>query len=235
MQTSIRTLKHPDSGIALMLISMHHLGEASYFQAVEEALQNADLVLVEGWEGEPAPSSDFEWIERLFKVSARLLDLQVQPRYGQVLKSKARNLDLPLAKVLALMHAEGIEYVDSQWKALITRWEQLEVGPRKNVEVEEARAILRRNWFRGVRDFMQPEIGDCGSVLDSARESAIFDGLAERLRNVNSPATLALVYGAGHMWTLEPRIVRDLGFVLASSRWLDVMSCDESVLGPQNR
>lgn len=48
MQSSIRVLTHPGTGVQLKLISLHHFGDATYFKNVAVALKEVAFVQREG-------------------------------------------------------------------------------------------------------------------------------------------------------------------------------------------
>ena len=68
----ITDLEHADSGKVVVLVPMVHTGDADFFRRVQEELDRADVVLMEGVWGAPSLSPTLFFINYLLSSQRRL-------------------------------------------------------------------------------------------------------------------------------------------------------------------
>ena len=127
-QTSVRTLRHPQTRRTITLLSMHHLGRKSYYAGLEQHLRSADVILREG----PSPSLPreklplrFHWFVRWRKLDVRLFELSPQIDWERaVTDSRWVVLDLPIQERDSFLEARGATFPEAQrkWIEKMEKW-----------------------------------------------------------------------------------------------------------------
>ena len=238
LQTSIRMLMHPKSGERLTLLSMHHLGDSAYFKNVEAAIRKVDFVVLEGWD-DLDPSKlhpELHWIYRYQRVSAKLLNLTLQSDWQRGVRDvKFIRADLPLDEIAAFMDKESIKIFPKEWKDYVAKLENYDLKRGGDESLARIQGGLFKSWLDDAKALLKDPRANAMDKLTSMRDEAIWRKL-KGLLSRDPAKNIAIQYGALHNWTLEPRLVKELGFICESSSWIDVFGVDESALGaPQKK
>jgi len=223
LQTSVRILRHPDSGRRIHLLATHHMSHPAYFRALERDLESVDIVLSEGNDRAAVSIEDaapeIQWIVRYQIAVCDLLSLVHGSYWKKRIKDERwRGLDLSLREM-----SRHIRRPEDGAQAH-------EAREKRTLEVERVLALPRdspaRRRVRGavLRRILQPmEEGYAGRLaeLHAVRDDKVVAGLRDVLADPTKKR-IAIVYGAAHIAAIEPRI-RKLGFRLYSTRWCDAV------------
>ncbi|MEL7012897.1 MAG: hypothetical protein AAFO72_06420 [Pseudomonadota bacterium] len=214
LRAARHVLTHPDRAETITLFPMVHLGEAAFYDGVfADAAQN-DAVLIEGVSSPISKrlTASYRW------AATRRLGLIVQPKF--------------ISQATRVIHADlpGAEF-DALWRA----------GSRRERMVFEAACLGLGLWLRLMatrenlaRGLSTDDLTDRDDILvwnrgrapllhalKAARDAVLCRSLTDLLSEPQSPRTIAVIYGAGHM----PALVRALdaeGFQVTQSEWLTV-------------
>ncbi|MEM6481892.1 MAG: hypothetical protein AAF922_18315 [Pseudomonadota bacterium] len=214
LRAARHALTHPERDVTITLFPMVHLGEPAFYKTVYEDASRYDAVLLEG-----VTSRVVRRLTRAYRWAApERLGLTVQPKFK--------------ADATRVIHADlsGSDF-DALWRA----------APRVERWLFEGAATLIGLWLRitATRDTLAR--GLCTNdlserddiliwsqrrapiltALKDARDKVLCQRLADLMSEQPGPATIAVIYGAGHF----PALVRSLdadGFRVSQSQWLTV-------------
>ncbi len=249
LQTAV--VRFEKGGNLVDLVGVVHLGDAAYYENLNELLKGYDAVLYEmvggaspGTRTVAAPEAASEAapemaaLRRLQELARSFLSLEFQ---ADRIDYSARNFvhaDVAWGEFSALMQARN-----QSFSTLFTR--ALSLAEEGNVaglpNDEEAMAAMMRRVFtavmsgdgnelkRGIaplisesESFITQLEGDDGTVLVSERNRVVMEVLAEE-SGVRGGGKFAVFYGAGHMPDLERRLLAE-GFTKGETIWLDAWS-----------
>lgn len=241
--------QHRD-GPAVWLVGVTHIGESNYFAALQRHLDAQALVLFEGVrEGPDAPTSGLEAApqpdeESLQMTLAESLGLTFQLKALNYRRAHFRNSDLSWPELQRLM-TEGLNQTEARQSAaqLALVAELLDnrslLGAVLNFAVRllgtspKLQALARLTIIE-VTGRLEGDLSEAPGlptdlqrlmqVLIRARNSAVLKDLQAALRQQPPPASIAVLFGAGHMPDLEARLKNELQYREAETRWLPAIT-----------
>jgi hypothetical protein len=238
------------TGPVVWLVGVTHIGESNYFATVQKHLDSQGLVLFEGVR--ESPDAPVSGPEAAPQVDSHALQLTLAESLGLAFQLKAinyrrphfRNSDLSWPELQRLM-TEGLKDTEARQNAaqLALVMELLDssslLGSVVNFAVRLlgtspklqalARLALIEATGRLEGDLAQApgvpaELQRLMQVLIHARNSAVLKDLQAELRKKPPPASVAILYGAGHMPDLEARLKTELNYREVETRWLPAIT-----------
>lgn len=249
LQTAV--VRFEKRGNLVDLVGVVHLGDAGYYENLNELLKEYDAVLYEmvggaspgtGAAAAPEAAPEMVALRRLQEMARSFLGLEFQ---ADRIDYSARNFvhaDVAWGEFASLMQARN-----QSFSTLFTRALSLaeEGGVAGLPNDEEAMAAMMRRILAAVMSgdgnelkrgiapliseseaFITRLEGDDGTVLVSERNRVVMEVLAEE-SEVRGGGKFAIFYGAGHMPDLERRLLAD-GFTKGESIWLDAWSIPDA-------
>jgi hypothetical protein len=233
VQTSVRTLRHPESGVSVTLLSMQHVAEADYYRGLTVHLLDVDVVLAEGASGQlPGKRvrddqlpEEGHWLRRQQQVVARLLDLELQAQWGErVVDGRWILADMDTKQMVEAMESHKVEILDADAKARVERLEALMDGSPSPEELAEARAAIEGAILHSIDENSDPTGTE--RTVHELREEVMWRVVRERLAS-RKDRRIAVVYGAWHIPHLESKLVNELGFRLEATCWHDCVAFEQ--------
>jgi hypothetical protein len=224
-QTSVRELRHPDSGVAVVLLSLVHIGRVEYYRSLTPHLRDAEVVLAEGTGGQPAGKrmnrdelpAEGLWVRRYQAACARILGLQEQHDWEvSVVDDRWRLADMNSKQLFQAMGR--MTELSKEAKAATERLEGLLAGSPAPEELARARDEVAGWWTSEFANATAIQ----GDPLSEKRERVMWGVIKERISS-HEHKRVALVFGAWHAYNLEPKLVNDLGFRVEATCWHDCM------------
>lgn len=238
------------------LVGVVHLGDAAYYENLNELLKGYDAVLYEmvgggsppetGVGSDPAASPEMVSVRKLQQLARSFLGLEFQI---DRIDYSARNFvhaDVGWGEFTALMQARNQSFATMFTRAL----SMAEAGAVAGLpNDEEVMAAMMKRIFTAVltgnsnelkrsiaplisesESFITQLEGDDGTVLVSERNRVVMEVLTEE-REVRGGGKFAIFYGAGHMPDLENRLLAE-GFTKGKSIWLDAWMIPDVAIAP---
>ena len=238
LQHSIRDLGTAKS--TLRLVSMMHFAENSFYSAIERELETCDLILYEGpsfkeSREQTGYSDEMKQLRLMGELQAKLTGLTKQGDWQQKFEDDPRWILADLSR------KEMLDYLRQHKTPL--------VNDRMKRKIKEVKKLVETNQVDHLmaKDFKKEIIQ---SRLRITRQNCCFHYLSEEERQVvhkfvhdmrnenlikkisdvvskNPKAKIAVVYGAMHLFEIEPILRSQLGFDFKSAVWLDVASAQD--------
>jgi tetratricopeptide (TPR) repeat protein len=222
--TSVRVLRHPESGVRIRLFALTHIAPLAYFRSMESHLRSADLVLYEGVIGRAKDlrsESELDWVGRSQDAERRFMTYSSQSEWVDRLQDRRWiNVDCSIKAATAGMERDHIELVSEERKKKVLAMEHFN---EHGGTPDEASRIRSEFGALILWAFLEEDEapGTGTRKIQDRRNFAIFSWLRRRLAS-GQERDIALLYGAAHAQALEPYLVRDLGFRFESATWHDV-------------
>jgi tetratricopeptide (TPR) repeat protein len=225
-KTSVRVLRHPESGVRVRLFALVHVAPLSYYRSMEAQLRPSDLVLCEGLigdSGDIATDSSLEWVARSQASTGSLLGYTSQSEWESGIKDRRWiNVDCSAKAVSEGLTRETVDLVSDSGKADVLRTEQLLSGGGSPEEFERMKSKRQAALLGWVLPG-DTAAGTESRTVQDPRNAAIFKWVKKRI-SLGREKDIALLYGALHAQALEPYFIRDLGFRLESATWHEIQT-----------
>jgi len=226
-QTSVRTLRQRTTGRTLKLVGVHHLGAARYFEELGDEIAAADIVFKEG-----PPMGDltvddvhpfYRAIARWQRAMARFVGVQTDREWSAASRDERwRQLDLPMSTLNQIAKQNGW----TPQAAELAQVEEIEAWEREGSGDEKTDRERRRGLLASLfsdEDFTLDQATTQDFLL---RDSFILRGLVRAVQD-EPDATIAMVYGAAHLYHLEPVIMQLLDCEVVASTWHECLAIEE--------
>jgi len=245
LQTAV--VRFEKDGTVIDLVGVVHLGDAVYYEALNERLKGYDAVLYEMVGGphqpgealpEGAIAEEMGSIRQLQQLAKSFLGLEFQLDGIDYTAPNFIHADVAWTEFTSLMEARN-ETIMTLFTRAISLAEGGEIAGIPNDEA--AMEAMMKRIFNAVLTGNSGELkrsiapllseaegfitrleGDDGTVIVSERNRVVMEKLAE-VRAAKGRGEYAIFYGAGHMPDLEKRLLAD-GFVKRETVWLDAWS-----------
>jgi hypothetical protein len=239
MQTSISRYIPTDpkrEGIVVELVSAVHVGEGTYYSALNKLFKEFDAVLFElvAPEGTRIPKGGGEArgvVSGLQNGIKDLLDLEFQLNKVDYTSDNFIHADMSPEAFTKAMADRG----ESIWSMMFRMMghamaQQAAGGKNAPNDFEVLMALFDRNRALKLKRIMAGQFenlefvttalsGPNGSALIEGRNEAALKVLKKQLDS--GKRKIAIFYGAGHMPDIEKRLLADFGMKHESERWLD--------------
>ena len=245
-----------ESGPAVWLVGVSHIGESNYYQTLQKYLNKQDVVLFEGVgydELQRETDGDDSEIEvsdasSLQSTLAESLGLAFQLDAIDYDRPNFRNSDIPLNELMRLLTRDrGSKSGDSnptnqEFLTLIqamdgSSWmgKLLQVGVKILGASPKLQAMSRLmlvellGQIQGDLSEVQglpPSIQEMMRVLIQSRNKVVMKDLKQTLDQNPQPSSIAVFYGAAHMNDFEKRLKSDHGFRFSEEKWFSAVTVD---------
>lgn len=246
LQVALRRYSIPEADSkTVLLVGVSHVGTESYYQKLQEILDEADVVLFEGVDGN-RPEFKLAMKEQTPERSslqvnlARALGLVFQLHHIDYSRDHFINSDLSSEQLMALF--EGEEMPDSAPAAQAQMEDLLESMEQTSVSGQVAAAVLeflegRPGWSKGMRwSFVKilgsitgnvsqypglpEEMRTLMSVLIDGRNIQVMKDIHDQLERIQPGQTIAVFYGAAHMHDFEVRLENEMDATVMETEWV---------------
>lgn len=236
--TSLVTFVSPDGTKRVTLIGAIHIGEAKYYQTLNEKFTHFDAVLFEMvGDGDPRPSSEKESrgiLSSLQRLSASMMGLKFQIGSIDYHAENFVHADMTTKEFNAAMKKRGdgllVWYVRSAAYSSglrsETSLEELKYTLDLLVSTNKSRA-LRRLYADGMANIESTNIpieGKNGSTLIRDRNEKALKVMREQLDK--GKKNVAIFYGAAHLPDFAKRLQEDFGMKPEKIEWVPCWKLD---------
>jgi len=240
LQTAVVTFKKPgkDEGVSVDLIGAVHIGDKSYYEALNEAFGKYDVVLYElvapaGTrvpKGHKAKNNHIAGAMQNGMKDVLGLDHQLEE-----IDYTAENMvhaDMSPDEFNKSMSDRGESFLGMMFRFIgqnMVHQTQAKKGS-KNAEAEMLMALFSKDrdlalkrvlaeQFEDLEQSMAAFNGKDGSTIITERNKVALDKLAAELQA--SKKHIAIFYGAGHMPDFEERLAANFGMQRTEEKWFD--------------
>jgi len=246
LQTAVTRFEK--DGHIVDLVAVVHLGDASYFEHLNQHLVGYDTVLYEMVGGEHRPgdataaasadsgsSDEMQAIRQLQQMAKSFLGLEYQLEGIDYTAANFVHADVKWEDLGTLMQARNETLMDLLTRAMTQAGQDgaqatgLDQAAMEGMVQKILSAVLSGNsadlkrtvapLLGEAESFIARLEGDGGSIVVSERNRIVMEKL-EALLARNPRGRYAIFYGAGHMPDLEQRLLA-AGFTKTGSQWLD--------------
>lgn len=245
-----------EAGPAVWLVGVSHIGEANYYQTLQNYLNKQDVVLFEGvgydetrreTDGNNS-ETELSDASSLQSTLAESLGLAFQLNAIDYDRPNFRNSDIPLDELMRLLTrnrgSESRESSDTnqEFLALIqamdgSSWmgKLLQVGVKILGASPKLQAMSRLmlvellGQIQGDLSEVQglpPSVQEMMCVLIQSRNKVVMKDLKQILNQNPQPSSIAVFYGAAHMNDFEKRLIADQGFRVSEEKWFSAVTVD---------
>lgn len=225
VRSAVFTFRRPATALTFVVFPMVHLGERSFYAAVEARLRRCDLVVAEG----VGPGS-----RRAQEITRSYRWAEGSSRLGLVVQDiDYRALGVPMVNP----DMSGDEF-DRGWRQRVPRWESALVrgltpvvglGIRMFASRRDLAAYLAMDDLRTPEEIEQWDLEAVRALLIDSRDRLVVDAIAAvHDRRSSEPIRVAVVYGAEHVRAIACGL-HALGYRPGDGEWLTVFGWDEGV------
>jgi hypothetical protein len=224
------------------LVAAFHIGEKKYYEELNKAFENYDVVLYElvaplgtrvpkGGVTEKSEST----LSKIQKFLKNTLELEFQLDQIDYTKSNFVHADMSPADIAKSMSEKG-----ETWASIITRLMTYSMAQQAKNGGDDGSAELLFALFsknramalkRAIAD--QLDMNDTLSVLEGPAGSTLISGRNKIALDVfrkeigKGKRKIAIFYGGGHMPDMDKRLRADFGLVPVETRWLTAWDLKE--------
>ncbi|NLT69087.1 MAG: TraB/GumN family protein [Verrucomicrobiaceae bacterium] len=233
------------------LVGVVHLGDAAYYENLNELLKGYDAVLYEMVGGtspgtsaatDPAAAPEMVSVRRLQELARSFLGLEFQidridysarnfvhadvawGEFAALMQARNQNFATLFTRALSLAEEGGVAGFPNDEEAIAAMMQRIFAAVMSGDSNELKRSIAP--FISESEEFITRLEGDDGTVLVSERNRVVMEVLAEE-STVRGGGKFAVFYGAGHMPDLERRLLA-AGFTKGESIWLDAWSIPDA-------
>ena len=225
---------HP--GLQVDLVSAIHIGEKSYYEALNKRFAGYDVVLYElvAPEGTQIPKGggdrDRNALSSIQNAMTDLLELNYQLAGVDYTKKNFVHADLSPEQFAKTMADRGESIWSIVMRMMAAGMAQQASGKTSNNDVDIMMALFDRDramklkrilaeQFADVDSFMAAFNGPEGSTLITERNKAALKVLKHQI--VAGRKKIAIFYGGGHMPDMQQRLVADFHLKPEKTEWLE--------------
>jgi hypothetical protein len=258
LQATVRQLTPPKRRAPVIwLVSAAHIGETNYYAELQKHLDACELVLFEGIGGRPQKrppksESDPKSMSSLQTSLAESLGLVFQLEAVDYDRSHFKNSDVPVKQIQEMMTAAAqrtntasdagkgmqdlMQIMDgSSFFGLLlhTGVKLISTSPRLQATFKvvfiETLGQLRGDLAQAKG--LPPELKELMTFIIKERNQIVMKDLRQALETRKPPKSIAIFYGAGHMYDLEQRIGEEFNYRPTADRWLTAFAVDTKAAG----
>lgn len=244
------------AGPRLRLVGAVHIADPAFYREIQSVLDRADVVLFEGVGESP---DDFKRDpalrkkDHLYTRVAEALGLVTQFEGIDYRRDHFVNADLTPRQMLALLdadiakggaEAEAAKAAKAQFGELTDMMKgggsgmtgmmvDMMLGFIKGSPKMRATVLLMLASADGEQGLGMPGKGGArlGRLILEDRNAAVLEAVRAKVAELGPDRTVAVFYGAAHLRGLEDSLVRRLGYVPDSTRWLTAFEVDAASAG----
>ncbi|MDJ0698787.1 MAG: hypothetical protein QNJ07_02925 [Woeseiaceae bacterium] len=232
------TSGHGDDTVTVDLISALHVGDASYYAALNERFEIYDALLYELIAAGEArtPQRDARKsgaISSTQGIVGGALDLTFQLDHIDYDRPNFVHADFSPDELSGDMQARGESLYDYFWRIFFTAVAESANDPLGiKAMLRMSRSLESEDSLKVFLAYDLARQADLGEVLSGPDGSAIIEGRNERALEVmqaqieSGARRIGIFYGAGHMQDLESRLRTELQFVKQEELWIDAWSLE---------
>ncbi len=232
-------------GATVDLIGVIHIGDAGYYDALNERFKGYDALLYEmigGKADDEKAASKKDTLRFFYILYQQMLDLEFQmngidyspgnfvhadmnwAQFQRRMKKKDENLFSSVAK--AFEHQEQVR-AEGKGDGLVDLQKMMEAiyngGSAEEIKLEFARQFANMETLMTAMDK-----GKGGSVIIAERNKVALKVLAREIKK--GKKKLALFYGAAHLPGMDERLREKMGFEKVSEEWLTAWDIDKKAI-----
>lgn len=217
------------------LVGAVHVGDKSYYEALNERFEDYDVVLYElvAPDGARIPKggrSSAHPVAMLQNGLKSLLELEHQLEYIDYTKDNMLHADMSPDDFAKSMEERGESFFGMFFRMMGQAMAQQSLGKNRTSDFDLLAALFDRDragalkramaeQFEGMEGMMQALDGPQGSTLITERNKVALAKLAEQI--AAGKKKIAIFYGAGHLGDMEKRLLADFQLRRAGEEWLD--------------
>ena len=218
------------------LVSAVHIGEAQYYQDLNQRFAQYDVVLYEAIKPKDAVlptggAAEKSGLSTFQSGMADFLGLVFQMDHVDYTPQNFLHADLSPQEFMQSMEDKGesiFSMVFNVWRASLSQGLTGQT-PITNLDVVNAlMATDRQDAFRKLMatammdlDSLKVLEGSEGSTIIAARNDRALSVLSQAMKNADNQS-IAIFYGAGHLPDFHDKLVRRFDLVPVATQWLDV-------------
>ncbi len=223
------------TGPAVDLVAAVHVGEKGYYQELNKAFKDYDVVLYElvAPEGTKVPKGGGEGgahpVSALQKGMTQMLELRFQLEEIDYTPKHFVHADMSPEDLAERMKDRGESLMAMFLRAMGYAMAKQGSEPGRSPDADLLMALfdkdralalkrLMAEQFQDMEGMMKALEGPDGSSLIAGRNQAALDVLKKQLGE--GKKKIAVFYGAGHMADMEKRLRDDFGLVPIRTRWV---------------
>lgn len=243
MQTSIVTYvpgpNSPYKDVSLDMISAVHVGEVSYFEALNKRFDNYEALLYEliaekGTVPKPDPNKEYSFIAAMQLSLTEVLQLEYQlhginydrphfvhadkspDEFIQSMRDKNESFVSLFMKIMSASYAEQSK--NPNYRAVEAKL-MLALMTKDPAERAKRLKRLMASQFRQSDMMIEALNGAEGSTIISGRNDTALEVLKEQIKA--GKKKIGIFYGAGHMPDFHEKLTRDFGFTVKNVEWIE--------------
>ncbi len=224
------------TGQKVDLVGAVHIGDAAYYQELNERFKAYDAVLYELVKPKdavvPPPGSEPEsgsMLGGLQQMMGNMLDLTFQLEQVDYTPTNFVHADLDVDTFFARMEARGESFLSLYLKMVMAEMQRPQKGPMNNPDVQMGQflyALTAPDRPRQLKLMLGGQLHDIddrmaameGTVLLTERNDAAMKVLKETL--AAGKKNVAVFYGAAHLKGMDATLSNELGFTRGDTTWL---------------
>jgi hypothetical protein len=228
----------------LILVGVSHVGTKSYYRNLQKILNDADVVLFEGVDGD---REEFRTLKPEDEISQNNLQVSLADSLGLVFQLHAIdytpkhfvNSDVTSKQLQELMKGNEIDLEDpGSPREMEKLLEQMKTQNMTGQMIQASLEVLESHpqWGRAMRWCMvmmlgnltgdvseygglPPKMKDLMKVLIQKRNEVVLHDIRETLKTIGPGKKIAVFYGAAHMADFEKILARDFDATLQKTEW----------------
>jgi len=238
METAVVRYKANDDAkqdLIIALIGAVHIGEKSYYEALNKEFENYDVVLYElvAPEGTRVPKGGGKGsshpVGMMQDGMKDMLELEHQLQHVDYQKENFVHADMSPEAFSKSMSDRGESVWTMMFRAMGQQLAQQNRKPARGNEADMLLALFDKNRALSLKRLMAEQFEDLegamsafdgpnGSTIITERNKVALKVLAEQV--AVGKKKIAVFYGAGHMPDMEERMTKDLGLHRDAESWI---------------
>jgi len=223
--------KDGEGGVEVTLLAAVHVGDAAYYDRLEELFADHDALLYEMVKDEDVevrPGEGGGGLLGMFQRGLKdVLDLEFQLDGVDYSKENFVHADMDPATFARTMREKGESFLTLMLKAMLAEWKRQAEGKGSKVNgFTLLAALASEDSGRALKYLIGREFGEVEAMIAGLGEgTTILEGRNRKAMEVlrrelgKGRKKLGVFYGAAHMQDLEERL-RDMGFQKRDEKWL---------------
>jgi hypothetical protein len=223
-------------GLVVDLIGAVHIGEKSYYEALNKEFEKYDVLLYElvAPAGTRVPKGggdggNLSAIHMLQDGMKNMLHLEHQLQYVDYQKKNFVHADMSPDDFSKSMAERGESFMTMFFRMMGQAMARQNQNPQRTNDLDILMALFDPNraivlkrlmaeQFEDLEGAMDALDGPGGSTILTERNKVALKGLAQQIKK--GQKKIGIFYGAGHMPDMEQRLMKEFGLKRAGERWL---------------
>lgn len=234
LETACITFENVDSGSSVTLVSAVHIGDESYYKALQKHLEGYDKVFFEGVKQDGPRTELMSLVSRIQSALKDVLGLAFQPEKMDMTKPNMVHADLKASELDAMLKERGISLLPNQdlltmFGPFVERGMRM-LAPTPGQEPNALQSMIQRRMkgvfaealSKGIQIYdklKKPEDKARDELLIGARNKVAIDLLKKALLQ-QPKGKYAILYGGAHHPDFEKTLTTELEMQKTGTHWL---------------